>query len=171
MDNFDISNVLYASNASGTLSVEGFGMIFADALAEVVFKLTGFSFDALPIGSGHNIEFDGMIGGMSLKGDKKSGMIFISAGESDLKILCSFMTGISQDKITDDDMCDALCELVNMTAGNAKLRISDPDYMFALSWPFAINGENISIITKKRVNVVSKVLGDGEIAVKLKVVY
>jgi len=159
------------SNASGNLSAGGLGLIFADALTEVVSKLSGFSFEILNPESGRDCDFDGMIGAMSLGCSKKNGMIFISAKEHDLKILCSYMTGAAQDEITKDDMNDALCELVNMTAGNARLRINDPDYMFALSWPFAINGENISVITKTRVNVVSKVLGDGEISVKLKVVY
>ena len=153
------------------LSFDEFGVIFADALTEVIFKLTGFSFEALPVKSEHDVEFDGMIGGMSLRGDKKSGLIFISAGEYDLKILCSYMTGVPKDAVTKDDIGDALCELVNMTAGNAKLRLGDTDYMFSLSSPFIIRGRDMSITTKDRVNVVSRVLGNGQVSVRMKVVY
>lgn len=143
--------------------------VFADALSEVVSIVSGFSLDGSP--SDNDAEFDGMIGAMSLNGAKKNGMIFISADENSVKTLSSYMTGIAQEEITKEDLFDALCELVNMTAGNAKLRIGDPDYMFNLSWPFAINGENMSIITKTRVNVLSKVLVGVDISLKLKVVY
>jgi len=40
-----------------------------------------------------------------------------------------------------------------------------------MPFAIAINGENMSIITKPRMSVISKVLGNGEITIKLKVVY
>jgi CheY-specific phosphatase CheX len=58
-----------------------------------------------------------------------------------------------------------------MGAGSAKLRITDPSYQFALSTPFAITGENMTLCAKKRVNVISRVLGNGELSVKIKLVY
>jgi CheY-specific phosphatase CheX len=60
-----------------------------------------------------------------------------------------------------------------MTAGSVKLRINDEDYIFGITPPFIISGENISISTKKRVRVISSILSDaaGDISVKLKIVY
>ena len=149
-------------------SADQLGSIFAGALAEIISTTSGFSLD---ISSPEDDAcFDEMAGVMSLNG-KNHGMIFISAGEPAMRVLCSFMTGISKDEVTKDDINDALCELVNMTAGNAKLRFNDADPMFTLSPPFVISGKNMSLITKKRINVISRVLRDGEISLKLKVFF
>ena len=164
-------------NLPGALFIKELGSVFVDALTEVISKVSGFMFE--DIGSETNgadelngdVHFDGMIGIMSLNAGKKNIMIFLSAKENDMRVICSYMSGLAQNEILKDDMYDTLGELVNMTAGNVKLRIGEVNYTFALSLPFAINGENMSIITKKRVNIFSKVLGNGEISVKLKIVY
>ena len=152
----------------GTFSIDELSYIFVDALTEVVSKMAGFSFDVLS--SEVDSTFDEITGVMSLNG-KNHGMLFISANENSMQVLCSFMTGISRDQVTNDDIEDAMCELVNMTAGNAKLRTNNTEQTYTLSPPFVLNGENVSISTKKRLNVVSRILGDGKISVKLKVVF
>ena len=138
---------------------------FADALSEIIATVSGVSLDT----SADDNKFDGMVSMMGLN----RGVLFISAGEQSMRVLCSFMTGVGFDGIMREDMRDALCELVNMTAGNIKLRISDPDYMFALTPPFIIDGDNMSLITKKRVRAVSRKLSDvtGGVCVRLKIVY
>ena len=142
--------------------------IFVDALTEVISKMAGISFDVLS--SEFDSGFDDLTGVMSLNG-KSHGMLFISADENTMRVLCSCMTGIPGGEITKDEIEDALCELVNMTAGNAKLRTNNAEQMYTLSPPFVINGENMSINTKKRINVISRILGNGEISVKLKVIF
>jgi len=156
---------------SGLWRVEELGSVFVDALLDVVAKVSGFSFGVMPSLSGEENDFDGMIGIMSFNSNKKDIMIFLSAEENDMRVICSYMSGIAQEEVTKDDMYDALCELVNMTAGTVKLRIGGEDYIFTLSVPFAVNGDNISIITKTRVNVFSRILGTDEISVRLKIVY
>ena len=160
-----------------SLSKEELGSIFVDALLEVVSTVSGFAFYGVAPETDTETEtenendFDGVTGIMSLIGGKKNIMIFLSASENDLRILCSYMSGLALDEIKSEDVYDTLCELVNMTAGNAKLRIGGTNYMFTLSLPFAITGDNMTIITKKRVNVFSKILGNGEISIRLKIVY
>ncbi|MCL2009573.1 MAG: chemotaxis protein CheX [Synergistaceae bacterium] len=144
------------------------GFIFAGALAEVISTTSGLSLDISSLEGG--ADFDEMVGIMSLNG-KNNGIIFISAEERAMRVLYSFMTGVSEDEVTKDDIDDALCEIVNMTAGSAKQRFNDAEQIFALSPPFVISGKNMSLITKKRVHVISKVLGNGEISVKLKVIF
>ena len=152
-----------------TLSLNDLGSIFAEALVEVISKTSSFSLRASM--AEQDADFYGITGVMSLN-SKKSGMIFISVEEADMKAVCSYMIGVKEDELTREDILDALCELVNMTAGNAKARIYDADYMFALSSPFIITGSGMSIISKKRSTVISKTLsGDGDISIKLKVVY
>ena len=150
------------------IQIDKLSYIFVDALTEVISKMAGISFDVLS--SEADNSFKEITGVMSLNG-KNHGMLFISAEENVMRIICSYMTGIPRDEITKDDIEDALCELVNMTAGNAKLRTNNTEQTYMLTPPFVISGENMSINTKKRINVISRVMGDGKIAVKLKVIF
>ena len=150
------------------ISADEFGSIFTQSLIDVISKTTGFSLDILS--TAPDTDFNEIVALMYLNSNK-GGMIFISAGEPTLCTLCSYMEGDSRDKITTVDIEDVLCELVNMTAGNAKLQLSNIGYLFKLSSPFIISGKNLSIRTKKRVNIVSRTIGNGEITVKLKIIY
>jgi len=142
--------------------------IFADVTIDVISTVSGFSLTVQSQEKDKRLE--AITGFMNLNG-KKGGTLFMSAKESDIRVLCSYMTGAPQAEITEDDIEDAVCELVNMIAGGVKLRLSDTDYMFNITQPFAITGENVSIVTKKRAHVISSTLGNEEISVKLRVVY
>ena len=152
----------------GNFSNDMISSIFADTLKEVIATTTGFSFEISSQESGTS--FEDMTGLISLNGNNP-GMIFISADERAMRRICSFMTGLHDNDITMKDIEDALCELVNMTAGSAKLRFNTADDAYFLSPPFILRGNNMSIISKKRVNVISMVLGNEEISIKLKVVF
>ena len=149
-------------------SAEQLGFIFSDALAEVVSTTSGFSLDVSS--SEDDADLEDMVGIMSLYG-KNQGMVFISAEEFVIRVLCSYITGIPEDEVTRNEIDDTLCELVNMTAGNAKMRFNDADQTFLLSSPLVIRGQNLSFITKKRINVISRVLRNEEISIKMKVFF
>ena len=142
--------------------------VFSNVLTEIITTVSGFYLDV--ISEEKDILFDEMIGIMSLCG-KPNPMIFISTNEKDMRILCSFITGVPQDEVTKSDMEDAICELVNMTAGSAKLRLSGSDYTFNLAPPFVINGKDMSITVKNKTRIFSKILSNGEITVRIKVIY
>ena len=144
------------------------GSIFTGALTEVVSKISGFSLDASETAKDES--FNEITGVMSLN-CKRGGVIFISADEPDMRILCSSMIGVSEDEVTREDILDALCEIVNMTAGNAKVQLHETEHMFTLSTPFILSGNNMTIVSKKRSTVISRVLGNGKLSVKLKIVY
>jgi len=150
------------------LTIDKLSYVFVNSLTEVISKMAGVSIDVLS--SEADSKFDNITGVMSLSG-KNHGILFISAGEDTLRTICSYMTGIDKKELNKGDVEDTLCELVNMTAGNAKLRTNNTDHTYTLSPPLIINGENMSINTKKRINVISRVLGNGEISVKLKVIF
>jgi len=63
-----------------------------------------------------------------------------------------------------------MCEIANMTAGNAKLRLSDTDYAFNLSTPFALMGQNMALTVKTKTYLFSKKIGNNEISLNLKFV-
>jgi len=148
-------------------AVHDLGLIFSDALAEVIATVTGVYLQCKP--PEEDTGFEEITGVMSLC-SKKGGILFVSAKESDIRVLCANMTGVSEAEVTKEDIEDALCEFVNMTAGSTKLRLSDPDHMFTLSSPFIIKGKDITIATKSKTHVISSVLGNGEVSVRLKFV-
>jgi len=150
------------------ISINELGDIFAETLSAIVSTVSGFSLDVLP--EEQDTGFYEIAGVMSLTGNKR-GMVFISAAEADMRTLCSFITGTPANEVTKDDIEDSLCELVNMTAGGAKLQLTGTDYLFSLSWPFVIKGSGMSISTKNNVRVISRILSDGEISLGIKVVY
>jgi len=151
-----------------TFSMDKIGSIFADALKEVITTTAGFSFEISS--QEQDSGFEEMTGLMSLNGNHH-GLVFLSADEIVMRRICSYMTGLHDNDIALKDAEDALCELVNMTAGSAKSRFNTADDAYTLSPPFILRGNNMSIISKKRVNVISMVLGNGEISIKLKVVF
>jgi len=144
------------------------GHLFSDSLIEVISTVTGLSLKVLA--QDRDNDFEEITGLMNLSG-KKNGTLFLSAKESAVRLICSRMLGIPYNDVTSDDAEDTLCELVNMNAGNVKLRLSDTDYEFFLSQPFAISGEKMTIITKDKTHVISRLVGNDEISIKMKIVY
>jgi CheY-specific phosphatase CheX len=141
-----------------------FERAFTDAFLEVVLTSAGTSFQVLS--SESDMSFAEITGVMNLNGDKQR-ILFISADTASVKTLFSRMTATPKDTITQDDIYDTLCELVNMTAGNAKLRLGDERLI--LSAPFILRGENMMIIPKRKVRVLTWAIGDNDITFQLKV--
>jgi len=150
------------------MDINKLGTIFLNTLSEVISTSTGIH---LHIKSQKNdLDFGELVGIMSLEG-QKSGMLFISAKVSDVRVLCSNMIGVPLADVTKEDLDDTICELVNMTAGNAKVQLGETDYMFSLSLPFAIKGRDLVLAAKPSADVVTGTLGNEEISIKLKAVY
>ena len=149
-------------------SLETLGNVFAEALCDVISVISGFSLNMKPCESGNNL--DAVTGAMILDGAER-GLIFISAEEDSVKTLCSYMTGVPESEVEKEDVYDAMCEVVNMTVGNAKLRLNDVDYMFRFFSPFIISGKDISVIPKKRVLFTSRALSCDRVSVNLKIMY
>ena len=151
-----------------TVIADEIGSIFSRSLIDVVLKISGFSLDVQS--TEHDSDFDDNTAVMCLNSNK-GGLLFLSAGEDSMKALSSFSEGILEYDLTHEDIEDMLCELVNMTAGSAKLLLTGMEHMFSLTPPFIINGTDMSIATKKRVNVISRTVGNEAIQVKLKVIF
>ena len=144
------------------------GLIYSEALMEVISKVTGVRLKV--VSQDDDDGFEDITGVMSLNG-KKSGMLFVTASTADIRVLCSYFVGVTLSEVTESDVEDAICEFANMTAGNAKMSLSGTDYMFTLAQPFTVKGADMSIISKNRTRVISRTLSDGNVTVKIKVVY
>jgi len=153
---------------SNSNTFEKLGLVYAEALKEVVSTVTGIK---LQIGSREkSYGFDDITGVMYLNG-KKSGMLFVTANVDDVRIMCSRFTGVPIEDVTLDDMDDTMCEFVNMTAGNAKLRLNDTDYMFSLLQPFVIKGKDVKIVTKTITHIEAGTVTDGNVSISFKAMY
>jgi CheY-specific phosphatase CheX len=141
------------------------GLVFAEAISDIVLKFSGVSLNA--ISSEPDESFETITGVMSLAGER-GGTLLISASEADMRVFCSRMTAVPIGKVTPEETEDALCELVNMTAGSAQQRLSGMGHAFTLTMPFVLRGENMRMRAKKRVEIVSKFMSDGELSLKLK---
>ena len=150
------------------ITADGLGTIFEDALIEVVAISSGLRLDVSQ--AVQSSGFGDIIGVMSLN-SSRSGLLFLSANEHDLRTICTAMTAVPEDIIEAEDLWDALSELLNMTAGNARLRLNGTEFMFALTTPFIITGSDMSIISKTRSTVISRELGNGDISITLKIAY
>ena len=144
-------------------------MIYSEVLKEVVFTITSISLEVLSEKKGSG--FSEMVGVMSLNGQKRNGVLFITAPEAHIRLLCSYMVGVPEAKLSNEDVEDALCELVNIVAGTAKLRLSTTDYSFNLSAPFVVRGDNMAVGVKNKTRLISRELGNDDINVGIKVFY
>ncbi|MCL2628301.1 MAG: chemotaxis protein CheX [Oscillospiraceae bacterium] len=142
--------------------------LFSDALVDVLTTATGLGFSIVSEES--TIELDDLVSFLSLYGDN-NGMLFISANEAVSRKLCASMTGGKDDEVSPDEIDDALCELANMTAGNAKLRFNAAGTLYTLSPLFILRGKDMSIQSKKRVSIVTRHLMCDNMSIKLKVVF
>ena len=149
-------------------ALDKLAFIFSDVTIEIVSTIAGFSLATAS--SELDAHFHEMIGCMQLSG-KNSGTLFISANEPDVRMLCSGMTGVAANEVEMDDMNDALCELVNMVAGNAKLRLGNTAYSFNLTTPFLLKGSDVSLTTKRRIPIISSILTGEELSLKVKVIF
>jgi chemotaxis protein CheX len=144
------------------------GRLYGTVVSEVIATISGFELQVLA--KEWDVDFEEMTGVMHLNG-KKNGIIFVSISESHMRLLCSYMIGVELDKVEDGDVEDGLCELVNIIAGSAKIRLSDTEFFFNLSMPYILKGQNMTINAKTKKHFVSRILGSGEITIRVKVVY
>jgi len=143
------------------------GVVFAEALTEVISITAGLTVAVESEESDKN--FYGMTGMVSIFG-KTNGVVFISAMEQDLRVLCSAIIGAPVGEVTKEDIEDMLCELMNMTVSSARLCIADSDRAFSFSMPYVMLGERMSIILKNKTRNITRVLGNGEISLQLKII-
>jgi len=151
-----------------TLSADDFAAIFAQSLEIVVHKISGFNVHEIQ--NTHQERSDNMIAMLLLPGQHHK-MLFISACEHTMRTLCAYMIGSAPEDFTRDELEDALCEIANMTAGNAKLMLmNDYDNMFSITSPITIRGEALSVNTKKRVPILTRTVGCDGISIHIRII-
>lgn len=112
--------------------------IFFECTSNIINKMSGFELTKI---NKTNTQID-IICGMVLSGLKNC-LLLIKTDTRSAKQIVSYMTGIDDEELSNADIVDGIKELVNMTAGNAKVNLS-PSYMFELTSPFGFQGYNIN---------------------------
>ncbi len=149
-------------------SREMLGYTFADIAVEIVSTVAGITLGI--VATEPDPDFYELTAAMQL-GGKNSGTLFISAKAPDLRSFCASMIGVPISEVTSEEMNDALGELVNMVAGNAKLRLGNTAYSFNLTTPFLLKGAGVSLSTKKRIPIIARTLEGEGLSFKLKVIF
>ncbi|MDR0248768.1 MAG: chemotaxis protein CheX [Oscillospiraceae bacterium] len=140
--------------------------IFSDALAEVLAVSTGAQYHPVSVRPGETLC---AVAGMMTLAGQKHGLLLIHASEAAMREVYTLMTGA--DDVTDADITDTACEIVNMTAGSAKLRLGGSDYAFSLTTPLVIKGDGMSLFAKQRVSVFDAALECAGSLIHIKLVY
>jgi len=111
--------------------------IFCEALVEVVKTVSGYSLSLAMYDESIIDEQEALVAMMPLCG-KLNGALLLSAERSVIKVICSSMIGTPKEELMSEDIEDTLRELLNMTAGGAKLRLGGSNYDYALSPPVIV---------------------------------
>lgn len=138
---------------------------FFGSLKEVVYTTTGFDIQQI---APHDSYAD--IAAILNFAGENSGFLLIDADVETLRLLSSYMTGCDAEEISEADMSDCLCEIANMTGGSAKAALAGNGFLFSLTMPFTITGENKRIIFKTHTTVLHTAFSDGQISMGIRVV-
>lgn len=88
---------------------------------------------------------------IGISGDKGEGMFALSFPLDLANLIASRLVGISADKISSEDRCDAVGELVNMISGSTKSTLSQQNNtVFKLSLPTVIQGRDHEISSRPK---------------------
>lgn len=92
---------------------------------------------------------------------EESGILALRSNADTLRILTAYMTGLSEDEVTEDDLQDCLHEIINMTIGIVKTKSSAQDAKHQIAAPFVLTGEGVRFLYKRHaMHAVCHLAGD-----------
>ncbi|MCL2807871.1 MAG: chemotaxis protein CheX [Coriobacteriia bacterium] len=150
------------------ITQEDLAATFFDVLHEVAKTMSGLTIKLIPQGEP---DASGDICSVMMLDGCVNGVFSLSGSPQTFRMLCSGMIGASPKEVKEEDVADTLCELVNMTAGGVKLRLSETDFQFALAPPCMISLAELDVLTSAKERVITQVMGTDDLAVRLKVAY
>lgn len=125
------------------------------ACTEAVFKEVKAEKDYRPYG-----DISAVIG---ISGDNGEGMFALSFPLDLANLLASRLIGATPDKISSEDRCDAVGELVNMISGGTKSTLSQQNNtLYKLSLPTVIQGRDHEISSRPKNNPYLAMMFDAE---------
>ncbi|MDX2083887.1 MAG: chemotaxis protein CheX [Candidatus Melainabacteria bacterium] len=100
---------------------------------------------------------------IGISGDNGEGMFALSFPLELVNLIASRLLGVSPDKISSEDRCDAVGELVNMISGSTKSDLSQQNNtIYKLSLPTVIQGRDHEISSRPKNNPYLVVIFESE---------
>lgn len=143
----------------------------SEAVKDVIGTMTGFEINEVAQGSEDNLNNTEEICGIMFILGKINAIFSLSMTRETAGIIIAYMTGIPPFELSEEDLYDGAAELVNMVAGRVKALLTDTEFHFNLTPPFAIVGKELSIIHKSRVTNILKKYKMQSVEMDLKVYY
>lgn len=142
------------------------GRLYARCIAEVIETTAGISLD---IREGVSEHTDTAIVAVAGLQGTHSGVLSLKTDAGSLRILTSYMTGVSEEDISEDDLTDCIHELTNMTIGLVKIKSMEESYKHKMVAPFVITGENVRYLQKSDAMYYVCRLESGEMFIELRI--
>ncbi len=112
----------------------------------------------------------GYAGVLPLHGDM-NGLFILKTNANSLRIFTSYLIGVEQEDVTDEDMCDCIGEIANVVCGLAKARAAMQGIHFTLSTPFCVKSEqSLEFFFKKNEKKIAFALKSQSAAVDTRII-
>lgn len=127
---------------------------FNTAIKDVIETMTGLYIEeSICKGNGFN---KGEISGAMIMLGEKNALMTLTMSKKAASLIIAYMTGISPDDLSDEEVYDGAAELINMIAGRTKFMLRETKYYFNITPPFTIVGDKHFILHKNKVLKIMK---------------
>ncbi|MEN8904606.1 MAG: chemotaxis protein CheX [Clostridiales bacterium] len=141
---------------------------FLNGVSETILTMTGFDLDLYEC---EFLEKEYDISGIIFMSGFKNAAFNISISQREALILVSYMTGIEQDKLSDQEITDGIMEILNVSAGRAKSKIEDLEKKFKISTPMLIIGKELLFKIKNNIDFFEYRLGGNNVNIRIGIYY
>lgn len=143
------------------------GTLFSTLLQDAITTTTGFLLDVKDFSQDDKTENE-IVGTMVMVGNKNL-LLMLSADDRSARMIVSYMTGIEMQELSNAMLCDGITEIINIVGGGARIAFENTEYKFSMSVPFAITGENVNIVVKRRTERFLSSFTNGDIKLGFKI--
>lgn len=143
--------------------------IFSKKLQSAIYTMTGFNVEHEGVGLLEQLEGQKNIAGTMVLAGKKNLVLVVTTNTKSAKLLVKYMTGIDGDELDENDLSDGLAEFANVVAGTVKTELKGTEFEYNLTSSFAITGDNLNFIVKKKMEKCCYCFKACEVLIKLEV--
>ena len=136
------------SSDKNSITNEQEWQMLGQALSNVLQTMSGLEAEIAFVqpadGPLNEIEFSGFM----VMTRVRPSVLTISATRPAIMTILSYMTGEMPDELSEQELNDGVCELVNMVAGEVKSRLNDSERAYGLTSPIAAQGSSLRFSLK-----------------------
>jgi chemotaxis protein CheX len=144
---------------------------FSNMFKETIFTMTGMEVNEEKVTAETIGDLKEQISGVIMLIGQKRILITLSMSVYTAKNLVASMTGLKAESLTQEDLVDGAAELANITAGKVKAKLSSTGEHYDILLPYAITGDNHSIIHKNKTAVLIRLYHTENIAIMARVFF